>query len=254
MMHEAPATPRRNASGAPDNSSLGHFSAMTRPSWLCRAVRNRHRHAIERASRRWRGGRRGDSARTRRKLLISTQLLARADADVHELLAYRRPSSLADSDPVRRRRGEQDHCRQGTMGVGTPGARGRRHRHGREAVWKSKVYGAFVLNRRVVLHAIDATPARWRGDAGSSPLDGARTAASSPRNVDFHTGEKSARLDAAQKEILAIGKERWVEKVEETRMIRKMAGLVALGMSLLTVFYADEIHWLVRGRQVKWLA
>ena len=83
-----------------------HFSTMTRPSWLRRAVRNRHRHAIERASRRWRGGRRGDSARTRRKLLISTQLLARADADVHELLAYRRPSSLADSDPVRRRRGE----------------------------------------------------------------------------------------------------------------------------------------------------
>ena len=32
------------------------------------------------------------------------------------------------------------------------------------------------------LHAIDATPARWRGDAGSSPLDGARTTASSPRN------------------------------------------------------------------------
>ena len=44
--------------------------------------------------------------------------------------------------------------------------------------------GAFVLNRRVVLHAIDATPARWRGDAGSSPLDRARTAASLPRN-DF---------------------------------------------------------------------
>ena len=66
-------------------------------------------------------------------------------------------------------------------------------------VWKSKFYGAFVLNRRV-LHAIDATPARWRGDAGSSPLDRARSAASSPRNdivkncrapdtlVDFHTG------------------------------------------------------------------
>ena len=30
------------------------------------------------------------------------------------------------------------------------------------AVWKSKFYGAFVLNRRLVLHAIDATPARWR--------------------------------------------------------------------------------------------
>ena len=49
-------------------------------------------------------------------------------------------------------------------------------------MWKSEFYGAFVLNRRVDLHAIDATPARWRGDAGSSPLDGASTTASSPRN------------------------------------------------------------------------
>ena len=49
-------------------------------------------------------------------------------------------------------------------------------------MWKSKFYGAFVLNLRVVLHAIDATPARWRGNAGSSPLDRARTVASSPRN------------------------------------------------------------------------
>ncbi len=41
-----------------------------------------------------------------------------------------------------------------------------------------------ILRRvhRVDLHAIDATPARWRGDTGSSPLDGASTAASSPRN------------------------------------------------------------------------
>ena len=39
-----------------------------------------------------------------------------------------------------------------------------------------------MLNRRVGLHTIDATPARWRGDAGSSPLDRARSAASSPRN------------------------------------------------------------------------
>jgi len=34
----------------------------------------------------------------------------------------------------------------------------------------------FVLHRRVDLHAIDAMPARWRGGAGSSPLDGASTA------------------------------------------------------------------------------
>ena len=54
-----------SVSGAPDNSSLSHFSAMTRPSWLGQAVRNRHRHAIEQTSRRWRGGRRDDSARTR---------------------------------------------------------------------------------------------------------------------------------------------------------------------------------------------
>ena len=47
---------------------------MTRPSWLGRAVKNRHRHAIEQASRRWRGGRRDDSARTRRNILISTQV------------------------------------------------------------------------------------------------------------------------------------------------------------------------------------
>ena len=39
-------------------SSLSHFSATTRPSWLGRAARNRHRHAIEQVSRRWRGGRR----------------------------------------------------------------------------------------------------------------------------------------------------------------------------------------------------
>ena len=51
-------------------------------------------------------------------------------------------------------------------------------------VWKSKFYGAFVLNHRVVLHAIDAMPARWRGGVDSSPLDGARAAAPSPRD-DF---------------------------------------------------------------------
>merc|ERR1712138_166859 len=62
-----------SVSGAPDNSSLSHFSAMTRPCWLGRAARNRHRHAIEQASRRLRGGRRDDAARTRRKILISTQ-------------------------------------------------------------------------------------------------------------------------------------------------------------------------------------
>ena len=45
-----------SASGAPDNSSPSLFSTMTRPCWLRRVVRNRHRHAVEQASRRWRGG------------------------------------------------------------------------------------------------------------------------------------------------------------------------------------------------------
>ena len=38
------------------------------PRWFRRAVRNRHRHAIEQVSRRWRGGRRGDSGRARREI------------------------------------------------------------------------------------------------------------------------------------------------------------------------------------------
>ena len=61
-----------SASGAPDNSSLSHFSAMTLPRRLRRAVRHQHRHAIEQASRRWRGGRRRDSGRTRRKFYFHT--------------------------------------------------------------------------------------------------------------------------------------------------------------------------------------
>ena len=46
---------------------------MARLSWFGRAVRNEHHHAIEQASRRWRRGRRDDSARTHRNILISTQ-------------------------------------------------------------------------------------------------------------------------------------------------------------------------------------
>ena len=67
-------------------------------------------------------------------------------------------------------------------------------------MWKSKFYGAFVLNHRVVLHAIDATPARWRGDAGSSPLDGTSTATSSPRNdlVKNYRGHPTHWLIPAQ--------------------------------------------------------
>ena len=94
----------------------------------------------------------------------------------HRRRAGRRASSMdcANARQTARRRSPRD----GTA----PGAPGRRRNLRRRPVWKSKFYGAFVLNHRVVLHAIDATPARWRGDVGSSPLGRASTAASSPRN------------------------------------------------------------------------
>ena len=47
---------------------------MTWPRWFRRAVRNRYRHAIEQVSRRWRGGRRDDSGRTRRKFDFHTAI------------------------------------------------------------------------------------------------------------------------------------------------------------------------------------
>ena len=59
-----------------------------RPCWLGRAVRNRHHHAIEQASRRWRGGRRDESARTRRKTLIYTQVAAAQGAPSVPLLVF----------------------------------------------------------------------------------------------------------------------------------------------------------------------
>ena len=69
---------RRNSGKGGKDLRGNQFSAMTLPSWLGRAVRNRYSHAIEQTSHRWRGGRREDSARTRRKILISTQVRARA--------------------------------------------------------------------------------------------------------------------------------------------------------------------------------
>ena len=52
LVRYSPVWKSTSASSAPDNSSLSHFSAMTRPTWLGRAARNRHRHAIEQASHR----------------------------------------------------------------------------------------------------------------------------------------------------------------------------------------------------------
>jgi hypothetical protein len=128
-----------SVSRAPDNSSLSHFSAMTWPRWLRRAVRSRHRHAIKQASRRWRGG-------TRRKILISTQVRAR------------RVGGGGRPGRVRRLACGQAECDEFLRAGARRERYSRPRRHGRvraarpsRAVWKAKFYD---------LHAIDATPAR----------------------------------------------------------------------------------------------
>merc|ERR1712091_601788 len=73
-----------SASGAPDNSSLSHFPAMTRPSWLG------HRAGVASMTRR---------PRTRRKNLISTQVLLLADG--HTLVVGPAGLHFLDLRPVR---------------------------------------------------------------------------------------------------------------------------------------------------------
>ena len=77
---EGPVGQRHTIAGCALRCALQECEAAMRTGGgaLCgnqpvRRVR-RHRHAVELASRRWRGGRRDDSARTRRKILISTQV------------------------------------------------------------------------------------------------------------------------------------------------------------------------------------
>ena len=90
---------------------------MTLPCWLRRAVRNRHRHAIEQAPRRWRGGRRDDSARTRRKILISTQAHPRGRRRITRVVEVRGLLPVLDAAPagtdavLRRRRRGKRHAR-----------------------------------------------------------------------------------------------------------------------------------------------
>ena len=76
-----------------------------------------------------------------------------------------------------------------------PGARGRCVAP-RPRLCGNQIYGVFV-------HAIDATPARWRGDVGSSPLDGASAATYLQPDtlVDFHTDR---RLRRHRVEVLAL--------------------------------------------------
>ena len=103
---------------------------------------------------------------------------------------------------------------------------------GRLPVWKSKFNGAF-------LHAIDATLPRWRGDVGSSSLDGASTAVLSPRNdlvkniVPEHTGRFPHRRLLERDEAVEVpGRRRQVGgrrelPPEQTRRLRRPGERVA---------------------------
>jgi len=74
------------------SGGLSRFSAMTGPSWLGRAARNRHRHAIEQTSRRWRGYRRASS--TPSMAWVSTRI-------VHAIEAHRPRHRRDDARPVK---------------------------------------------------------------------------------------------------------------------------------------------------------
>ena len=52
---------------------------------------------------------------------------------------------------------------------------------GRVGRARAQLHVGDCVEIKFTLHAIDATPARWRGDVGSSPLDGASAATSSPK-------------------------------------------------------------------------
>ena len=123
---------------------------MTRPCWLRRAVRNRHRHAIEQASRRWRGGRRGDSGRTRRKFDFHTDGATASSGDgatasSRGVVAVNRWPSQAAGEPSSRARAHRSlrglRGRR-VVGTGRGGSRPRRARVSRSSRPVSATYGA----------------------------------------------------------------------------------------------------------------
>ncbi|CAH0365325.1 unnamed protein product [Pelagomonas calceolata] len=137
------------------SASGAHFSAMTRPRWLRRAVRNRHRHAIEQASRRWRGGRRDDSGRTRRKILICTQV---ADRGGRRRPVAARPEEGAGG--VRRvLRGGLRRARRLRRDRGAQRLREPRRPHGRQRLLQVRRRGALGRGAQGALRPLLRGPA-----------------------------------------------------------------------------------------------
>ena len=88
--------------------------------------------------------------------------------------SFLRPRPRSIDATIPRRRGSSE-----LRVVVFEGRSGRRHRRAVlcyisrvSGCAEIKFYGAFALNLRVDLHAIDATPARWRGDAGCTRRTG----------------------------------------------------------------------------------
>ena len=131
-----------------------------------------------------RGGRRDDSVRRRGEILISSQ----ADRIAAEAAKAKASSDEAAREAEEKAEEAEEAVEREGDGQGVlPTARtiGLGAVEQSDAVHKSNCRGASPATARSHdLHAIDATSARWRGHAGSSPLDGATTVASSPRN-DF---------------------------------------------------------------------
>jgi len=84
-----------------------------------------------------------------------------------------------------------------------------------------------LLNHRVVLRAIDATPARWRGDAGSSPL-----------------AHPTHWLISIQVAIMGPASAlRFVRLARSKHSIERVSPLVVVGLALLGCYCFGVLVW-----------
>ena len=103
------------------------------------------------------------------------------------------------------------------------------------------------MNRRVDLYAIDATPARWLGDVGTSPLDGASAVASSPRhdlvkNYRMHPAHWLISIQVSDGEL-----KMWARVVNHGGMLLEDGQIIADTEGYLET--VEQSRWSVPGRR-----